>query len=159
MILHGLNEDGFSLGCAILFAVWNRLDCFDDETARLFEFCISTSIAGNISNPRYNGKEQLIHCTTSGEWSMNVKATALNVIKCLTGVTISWPENVTMNAVSDATYADYHSAAVACLYESTTEDLVALCIKWTNEIINSTLISGRTIKYIKRETTRRGAWA
>ncbi|KAF9121109.1 hypothetical protein BGX30_002776, partial [Mortierella sp. GBA39] len=79
MILHGLHEDGFSLGCAVLFAVWNCLECFDDEIARLFQHCISTSIAGNLSIPRYNGKEQLLSCTTSGEWSMNVKATAVDV--------------------------------------------------------------------------------
>ncbi|KAG0017487.1 hypothetical protein BGZ80_008235 [Entomortierella chlamydospora] len=159
MMLHGLNEDGFSLGCAVLFAVWNSLDCFGSETARLFEFCISTSMAGNLSIPRYNGKEQLISCTTSGEWTMNVKETAVNVIKYMTGVSICWPENVAITTISDATYADYHRTAVACLYESTAEYVASLCIEWANEIINSSIIRDRTIRYVKRVKTQLGPWA
>ncbi|KAF7724043.1 hypothetical protein EC973_001419 [Apophysomyces ossiformis] len=159
MILHGLNEDGFSLGCAVLFAVWNSLDYFDDETAGLFRHCISTSLAGNLSIPRYNGKEQLIKCTSSGEWSMNVKQTAINLIKHMTGVSICWPENVAVTTTSDSTYTDYHRMAIDCLYESTPEDVANLCIKWANEIINSTLIRDRIVTYVKRVKTQPGTWA
>ncbi|KAG0289106.1 hypothetical protein BGZ96_007247 [Linnemannia gamsii] len=159
MILHGLNEDGFSLGCAVLFAVWNSLDRFDDETARLFEYCISTSTAGNLSIPRYNGKEQLIDCTTSGEWSMSVKATAVNIVKYMTGVSICWPQSVAITTIGDNTYADYHRTAVTCLYESTAEHVAGLCIEWANEIINSTIIRDRTIEYVKRVNTLPAAWA
>lgn len=63
MILHGLNEDGFSIACAVVFAMWNNLDCFEKKTACLFRHCISTSFAGNLVNARYCGKERLIDCT------------------------------------------------------------------------------------------------
>ncbi|KAF9431561.1 hypothetical protein BGZ76_000146 [Entomortierella beljakovae] len=159
MILHGLHEDGFSLGCAVLFAVWNCLECFDDETARLFQHCISTSIAGNLSIPRYNGKEQLLSNTTSGKWSMSIKATAVEVVKHLTGVSICWPENIAVTTISDETYADYHRTAVTCLYESTAEQVADLCTKWANDIINSTLVKDRTIMYTKRVNIQRGTWA
>ncbi|KAF9952972.1 hypothetical protein BGZ72_005786 [Mortierella alpina] len=159
MILHGLGEDGFSVGCAILFAVWNNLDSFIDATARLFKHCLSTSMAGNLSVPRYNGKEQLRNCTSSGVWSGNVKAIAVNVIEHMTGVSICWPEDVATTTIGDATHADYHRMAVACLYGSTAEQVTDLCVEWANEIINSTIFRGRCIKYIKRVSTERGPLA
>ncbi|KAF7722079.1 hypothetical protein EC973_003728 [Apophysomyces ossiformis] len=159
MILHGLNEDGFSLGCAMLFAVWNSLDYFDIETARLFRHCISTSLAGNLSIPRYNGKEQLINCTTSGQWSMSLKETAISLIKHMTGVSLCWPENVAVTTISDITYTDYHKMAITCLYESTAEHVASLCINWANEIINSALIRDRVMTYVKRTKIQPGTWA
>ncbi|KAF7720710.1 hypothetical protein EC973_006310 [Apophysomyces ossiformis] len=159
MTLHGLNEDGFSLGCAVLFAVWNSLDYFDNETARLFEYCISTSLVGNLAIPRYNGKEQLLNCTVSGKWSMNVKETAIEIIKYMTGVSLCWPENVAVTAISDIAYTDYHKVAIVSLYESTAEDVASLCIKWANEIINSMLIRDRVMKYVERTKIQPGTWA
>ncbi|KAG0081778.1 hypothetical protein BGZ90_004823, partial [Linnemannia elongata] len=53
MILHGLDQDGFSLGCAVLFAVWNSLDSFNDRASILYRHAMSTSLAGNLSIPRY----------------------------------------------------------------------------------------------------------
>ncbi|KAF9084001.1 hypothetical protein BGX27_003952 [Mortierella sp. AM989] len=159
MILHGLGEDGFSLGCAVLFAVWNSLNSFDDETARLFRHCISTSLAGNLSIPRYNGKEQLMSCTTSGKWSKSIKAAAINVIERMTGESIRWPENVAIATFGSATYVDYHNTAVACLYGSTPEQVAMMCVEWADEIINSTIIRDRTISYVKREHTQPGVWA
>ncbi|KAG0372083.1 hypothetical protein BGX24_000752, partial [Mortierella sp. AD032] len=137
MTMHGLGEDGFSVGCAVLFAVWNSLDCFEDKTARLLRLCISTSLSGNLLVPRYSGKERLMECT-SGEWSENVKATAVDLIKHISGVFLSWPENVPMTTVSGATYTDYHRMAVTALFEHTAEQAADMCVSWANEIINST---------------------
>lgn len=159
MILHGLEEDGFSVGCAVLFAVWNNLDSFGDQAARLFRHCISTSIAGNLSIPRYNGKEQLINCTTSGEWSGNIKATAVNVIEYMTGVSILWPEDVATTTIGDTSHADYRRMAVACLYGSTAEQVADLCTEWAHEIINSRMLRDRTMRYVKRVSTQRGILA
>ncbi|KAI9231088.1 MAG: hypothetical protein BYD32DRAFT_456402 [Podila humilis] len=159
MILHGLNEDGFSVGCAVLFAVWNNLDCFEDDTARLLRHSISASLAGNLVVPRYSGKERLMECT-SGEWSANVKATAVDLIKQMTGVSISWPDNVAMETVSEATCADYHRMAVTALFESTADQVADMCVQWTNKIINSTVMRERTVRYVKRACTdQRGTWA
>ncbi|KAF8951524.1 hypothetical protein BGZ46_003933 [Entomortierella lignicola] len=159
MILHGLGEDGFSLGCAVLFAVWNSLDCFSDGVSSLYRHTISTSLSGNLSIPRYCAKEQLTECTTPGEWSIGVKTTAINVVKRMTGVDISWPENVAMTAINDATVVDYHRMAINALYKSSDEHVANLCIEWANEIINSTLIRDRTVRYVKRVSTERGIWA
>ncbi|KAK3807993.1 MAG: hypothetical protein JOS17DRAFT_780784 [Linnemannia elongata] len=159
MIMHGLGEDGFSVGCAVLFAVWNNLDCFEDETARLLRLCISTSLSGNFLLPRYCGKERLMECT-SGEWSENVKAVAVDLVKHMSGVSLSWSENVPMANVSGATYADYHRMAVTALFEYTTDQAADMCIELANEIINSTVMRERTVRYVKRASTdQRGTWA
>ncbi|KAF9926881.1 hypothetical protein BGZ67_007898 [Mortierella alpina] len=89
MILHGLDEDGFSLGCAVLFAVWNSLDGFSNGPSRLYQHMISTSMSGNLSIPRYCAKEQLVNCTTMGERSMGLKRNAIEIVKHMTGVSIS----------------------------------------------------------------------
>ncbi|KAG0070754.1 hypothetical protein BGZ89_012580 [Linnemannia elongata] len=159
MILHGLDQDGFSLGCAVLFAIWNSLDSFNDRASILYRHAISTSLSGNLSIPRYCLKEQLTDCTTSGQWSIGVKTTAINVVKHMTGVTLSWPENVAVTAIKDATLVVYHRMAVNALYGSSREHVADLCIEWANEIINSTLIRDRTIRYVKRVSTERGIWA
>ncbi|KAF9948310.1 hypothetical protein BGZ72_009767 [Mortierella alpina] len=159
MILHGLGEDGFSVGCAILFAVWNGLHCFNDAASNLYRHSISTSLSGNLAIPRYCLKEQLLNCTTSGEWSMGVKTTALDIVKRMSGVSIPWPEDIAMAAVSDATVADYHRMAVDALYESSFESAADMCVQWSNEIINSPLIRDRTVRYIPRVSIERGTWA
>ncbi|KAH7032471.1 hypothetical protein BKA57DRAFT_497405 [Linnemannia elongata] len=159
MVMHGLGEDGFSVGCAVLFAVWNNLDCFEDKTARLLRLCISTSLSGNLLVPRYCGKERLMECT-SGEWSENVKATAVDLMKHMSGVSLPWPENVPMTTVSEATYADYHRMAVTALFEYTADQAADMCVEWANEIINSTVLRERTVRYVKRASTdQRGTWA
>ncbi|KAG0360319.1 hypothetical protein BGX24_005584, partial [Mortierella sp. AD032] len=140
MILHVLDHDGFSLGCAVLFAVWNSLDCFSDGVSSLYQYYISASLSGNLSVPRYCSIEQLTDCTTSGQWSIGIKTTAINVVKHMAGAAISWPENVAVTAINDATIADYNRMAVNALYESTAEHVADLCIEWANEITNSTLI-------------------
>ncbi|KAG9319257.1 hypothetical protein KVV02_007985 [Mortierella alpina] len=159
MAMHGLGEDGFSVGCAVLFAVWNSLDCFEDKTARLLRLCISTSISGNLLVPHYCGKERLMECT-SGEWSENVKKTAVDLVRHMSGVSLSWPEDVPMATVTGATYADYHRMAVTALFEHTTDQAADMCVEWANEIINSTVMRGRTVRYVKRgSTAQRGTWA
>jgi len=152
MIMHGLNEDGFLAGCAVLFPVWNSLDCFEDGTARLFRHSLSTSMAGNLLVPRYSGKERLMEYL-SGEWSANVKATALDVVKQMTGMSFSWPENVAMEAVSEAMCEDYRRMTVDALYESTSGQIADMCVEWTNGIINSPILREKTVRYVKRTST------
>ncbi|KAF9278119.1 hypothetical protein BGZ68_008765 [Mortierella alpina] len=159
MILHGLDEDGFSIACAVVFAMWNNLDCFEKKTACLFRHCISTSFAGNLVNARYCGKERLMDCT-AGEWNKNVKALAVDIIMQMTGVSVPWPEDIALTTDSEATWADYHRMAVTTLYGSNADQTADMCNEWANEIINSTVLRERTVRYVKRTiSTPRGSWA
>ncbi|CAO3574315.1 unnamed protein product [Mortierella alpina] len=158
MILHGLGEDGFQIGCAILFSVWNSLDSFEEKMARLLRHSISTSVVGNLVVPRYSGKERLMECT-SGEWSAKVKAASVELVQEMTGVSIAWPENVPLAAISDAACADYHRTAVIALLESTSDQMADMCVEWANEIINSTVMREKTVLYTNRVSVQRGDWA
>ncbi|KAF9274093.1 hypothetical protein BGZ68_000939 [Mortierella alpina] len=159
MIMHGLGEDGFSIGCAVLSAVWNNLDRFKGKIARLLRLCVSSSISGNLLVPRYSGKERLMEYT-SGEWSESVKAVAVDLVKRMSGVSLPWPANVPLTTVSEDTYADYHRMAIAALFEHTADQAADMCIEWANGIINSTVMRERTVRYVKRGSTdHRGTWA
>ncbi|CAO3624335.1 unnamed protein product [Cunninghamella blakesleeana] len=159
MILHGLGEDGFALACAVLFTTWNNLDCFDEDVRELYKHCISTSIGGNLSIPRYNGKEQLRECTINGNWNNNIKKIAIEAIKAMTNVCVIWPDNAKIIETNGMNYEDYHKIAVNSLYNLKAEDVKKLCNQWADDIINSKLINNREMKYIERESMIRGNWA
>ncbi|OAQ29332.1 hypothetical protein K457DRAFT_126054 [Linnemannia elongata AG-77] len=140
-----MSFESVGYGLAAIYDYVRDVHCETDEMG--FD---GTSLSGKLSIPRYCSKEQLTDCTTSGQWCIGVKTTAINVVKHMTGVAISCPGNVAVTAINDATIADYHRMAVSALYESSGEHVTDLCIEWANEIINSILIRNRTVRYVKR---------